>query len=71
MIKPTDCSVSDDHFSLGLLVLLAACGGATGQFYLWHRSDRVIAASLNYKQIEHCMRLLARNYSSKLVAKVR
>lgn len=71
MIKPVGSSMNDDLFSLALIVLMIVSGSTPQQFYIWHKTDKILAGSLNTKHIEYCMRLLTRNFSSKLVAKVK
>jgi len=71
MIKPVGSSINDDYFSLALIVLMIVSGSTPQHFYIWHKSNKILAGSFNTKHIEYCMRLLARNYSSKLVAKIK
>lgn len=71
MIKPIGASKADDLFSLALIVLMIANKCKPEDFYLWHRTEKVFTGSVNLKHIENCMRVLVRNYSSKLVNKVR
>lgn len=71
MIKPVDASIEDDLFSLALIVLLIVSKTTPQHFYNWHKTEKVFVGCLNFKHLEHCMRLLIRNYSSKLVRKVR
>lgn len=71
MIKPIDASIDDDLFSLGLIVLMIVGKSQPEDFYLWHKTEKVFVGSVNLKHVEHCMRILVRNYSTKLVAKVK
>ncbi len=71
MIKPVDASMDDDLFSLAIIVLMIAAKSKPEEFYLWHKTDKVFVGTINLKHIENCLRVLMRNYSSKLVNKVR
>lgn len=71
MIKPVDASIEDDYFSLALVVLMIVSKSKPEDFYIWHRTEKVFVGTINLKHIENCMRVLMRNYSSKLVNKVR
>jgi len=71
MIKPVDASVDDDFFSLALIVLMIVGKSRPEDFYLWHKTDKIFVGSINLKHVEYCIRILVRNYSTKLVAKVR
>ena len=71
MIKPLDASKNDDFFSLGLIVLMIIVKGKPEDFYHWHKTEKIFVGSVNLKHIEYCMRMLMRNYSTKLVAKVK
>lgn len=71
MIKPVDAAIEDDYFSLALIVLMIVSKSRPEDFYIWHRTEKVFVGTINLKHIESCMRVLMRNYSSKLVNKVR
>lgn len=71
MIKPVDAAIEDDYFSLALIVLMIASKSKPEDFYIWHRTEKVFVGTINLKHVEHSMRVLMRNYSSKLVNKVR
>ena len=71
MIKPVGTSIKDDLFSLALIVLMIVSGRKPQYFYFWQKTDKVVIGSFNVKHIEHSLRLLNRNFSSKLVAKVK
>jgi hypothetical protein len=71
VIKPSDSSIYDDLFSLGLIILMIIAKGNPANFYTWNKSERILLASFNTKYIEHCIRLMNRNYSSKLGNKVK
>ena len=63
--------MNDDFFSLGVIVLMIITKGKPEDFYHWHKTDKIFVGSVNLKHIEYSMRLLVRNYSTKLVAKVK
>ena len=63
--------MNDDFFSLGVIVLMIITKGKPEDFYHWHKTDKIFVGSVNLKHIEYSMRLLVRNFSTKLVAKVK
>lgn len=71
MMKPYEFNLTDDLFSLGLIILMIIARGTPAHFYAWHASDKFLAATFNLKYLEHCFKLMSRNFSSKLCAKVR
>jgi hypothetical protein len=71
VIKPTDTDLNDDLFSLGLITLTLAAKTNPDHFYTWRKSEKLITGNFNTKHIEHCLRILNKNYSSKLNSKVK
>lgn len=71
MIKPFDASIDDDLFSLALIILMIVARSKPEDFYIWHKTEKIFVGTINLKHIENCLRILMRNYSSKLVTKVR
>ena len=51
MIKPIGSSINDDFFSLALIVLMVISGSTPQHFYLWHKTDKILAGSFNKKHI--------------------
>ena len=70
-MKPTEFTIHDDLLSLGLIVLMIVTKSTPQHFYHWKSTERLFTGALNVKFIEGAQRVLARNYSSKLVRKVR
>lgn len=71
MMKPYEFNISDDLFSLGLIILMIIAKGSPDNFYSWHTTDKFLAGSFKMKYIEHCFKLMSRNFSSKLCNKVK
>lgn len=71
MMKPYEFNLADDLFSLGLIILMIIARGTPDHFYAWHATDKFLAGSFKMKYLEHCFKLMGRNFSSKLCNKVR
>ena len=60
--------IRDDYFALGMIVLAVAVGKDAGYFYVWNGKGQ---GSLNVKNMEASLRAIQKQYSSKLVKKVK
>lgn len=70
-MKPYEFNLSDDLFSLGLIILMIISKGTPDHFYSWHATEKFLAGSFKMKYLEHCFKLMSRNFSSKLCNKVK
>ena len=60
--------MKDDLFSLGLIILALATKQTSHDFYDWKPNNNAV---LKLKNIEKSFNQLERNYSSKLVKKIK
>lgn len=71
MIKPYEFNITDDFFSLGLIILMIIAKGKPENFYNWHKTEKFLMGTFKMKYIEHCIKIMSRNYSSKLCNKIK
>lgn len=46
-------------------------GGRPENFYTWQKTEKFLVGAFNMRYIEHCFKLMSRNFSSKLCNKVK
>ena len=62
--------IRDDYFSLGMIILMIVSGKEARDFYNWETNKPNIIY-MNNEQVELSLKKVERNYSSKLVKKVK
>jgi Na+-transporting NADH:ubiquinone oxidoreductase subunit NqrD len=51
MMKAYEFNISDDLFSLGLIILMVIAGGRPENFYSWQKTEKFLVGSFNMRYI--------------------